>query len=54
MKIIIYLFFLIACIALILVVFRLTRTALRTLFKSLDIKKKVKTFNSWLNQNKNE
>ena len=54
MKIIIYLFFLIACIALILVIFRLTRTALRTLFKSLDIKKKVKTFKSWLDQNSNE
>lgn len=58
MKIVIYIFFLIVCIFLILVIFRITRTAFRTIFKSLkslyidlDIEKKVNTFKDWLNQN---
>ena len=58
MVIIVYLFFIIVCIALILIIFRLARTALRTLFysldNSLDIKKKVKIFKSWLDQNSDD
>lgn len=58
MKIVIYLFFLITCVALTLVIFRLTRGALRTISKSLyihlDMERKVKTFKSWLDQNSNQ
>ena len=49
-----YLFSVIIGISLVLavfVVYRLAITVLKTLFKSLEIEKKVKAFKSWLDQN---
>ena len=48
-----YLFSVIIGISLVLavfVVYRLAITVLKTLFKSLEIEKKVKAFKSWLDQ----